>query len=483
MLETIKTLEAKARELEPGADDRKYLRNAVVDYSESFLEGLYARPAYTTHPEKAAGLLASPITEEPAEMQELIELIRTQVDDPGLCAAHRGHLGYIPGGGLYASALGDFLADIGNRYSGVFFAGPGAVRMENSMVRWLADLVGYPAQAAGTLLSGGSLANLTAIVAARDAMGIRSRDVERSAIYLTGQVHHCVHKAIRIAGLADAQIRTVRMDAHFRMDAHDLERKIKADKAAGIKPWLVVASAGTTDTGSVDPAEAIADLCEEHGIWFHVDAAYGGFFLLTDEGKKMLKGLDRSDSIVMDPHKGLFLPYGTGAVIVKNGEHLFQSHYYRAAYMQDAYAENEEMSPADLSPELTRHFRGLRMWMPLKLHGVAPFRAALQEKLLLARWFWEQLAGMPGWEVGPEPDLSVVLYRYVPRHGDANDFNLELVHRIHADGEVFLSSTTGAGVVYLRLAVLSFRTHLDTIQQAIEKLQHYAAQIEAEGGW
>ena len=164
-------------------------------------------------------------------------------------------------------------------------------------------------------------------MAARDAKGIRSRDIENSVIYLTAQVHHCVHKAIRIAGLADAHIRTVALDAHFRMDVRDLAAQVAADKAAGLRPWLVVASTATTDTGAVDPADQIADICAANDLWLHIDAAYGGFFLLTEEGKKIIRGIERSDSVVMDPHKGLFLPYGTDAVIIKNGEHLFNSHY------------------------------------------------------------------------------------------------------------------------------------------------------------
>lgn len=477
MLDKIKGLQQAAEGLEPGPEARAGLLNCVNGYAEEFYTGLYERKAYTTRPCNAAGLLEYPLSEGPADLNDLIGLIRENVDEPGLVPSHRGHLGYIPGGGLYASALGDYLADVGNRYSGIFFAGPGAVRMENMMVRWMADLIGYPETAAGTLLSGGSIANLTAIVTARDAHGIKAADIPNTVIYLTKQVHHCVQKAIRIAGLSEAKLHYVEMDGRFRMDVNDLRSKIEADKAEGRQPWLVVASAGTTDTGAVDPADQIADVCEAHGLWLHIDAAYGGFFILAEEGREVIKGLERSDSIVMDPHKGLFLPYGTGAVIVKNRELLFNSHYYRANYMQDTFDANEELSPADLSPELTRHFRGLRMWLPLQLHGVAAFRAALSEKIWLARWFREQLIEDPNWEVGPEPDLSVVLYRYLPKSGDANEFNLKLIQKIHEDGRVFLSSTTVNGKVFLRLAVLCFRTHLDTVELALEMLRQAAAGI------
>ena len=173
-----------------------------------------------------------------------------------------------------------------------------------------------------------------------------------------------------------------------------------------------------------------------------------------------MKGLDKAHSIVLDPHKGLFLPYGSGAVLVRDEEWLAQSQAYQADYMQDARTASGHYSPADLSLELTRPFRGLRFWLPLKLFGLAPFRSALAEKIWLARYFHQQLEDMPGWETGPYPELSVVTYRYIPEHGDADKFNRQLVAAVQADGKVFISSTLINGKFFLRLAVLHFRTHL-----------------------
>ncbi len=173
----------------------------------------------------------------------------------------------------------------------------------------------------------------------------------------------------------------------------------------------------------------------------------------------------------MDPHKGLFLPYGTGALIVKNGELLARSQHYEANYLQDAASSTEEISPADLSPELTRHFRGLRMWMPLILHGLGPFRAALEEKIQLCRYFYEELEKIPGMERGPYPELSVALYRYVPADEDPNDFNSRLLRAVQRDGRIFLSSTTIDDVYYLRLAVLCFRTHRRHVDLALRILR------------
>ncbi|MCK5411576.1 MAG: aminotransferase class I/II-fold pyridoxal phosphate-dependent enzyme [Gemmatimonadota bacterium] len=474
----IAELEAVARQLEPGPEGRELLRGPVVAHSESFYEGLDDALAYRVTEDKGSGLLDVPITEEGIGIDETLRIVREHVDRPGLNPASGGHMAYIPGGGVFTSSLGDYLADVGNHYSGVFFATPGAARLEGLLVRWMSDLVGYPETALGTLTSGGSIANLTGIVTARDAMGIHSRDVERSTIYLSGQVHHCVTKSLRLAGLGDAPVRYVPLDERYRMRADELARLVEEDRRAGLKPWLVVASSGTTDTGAVDPVDEIADVTESNGVWLHVDAAYGGFFLLSETGRALIQGLERSDSVVLDPHKGLFLPYGTGALLVREGELLARSQHYEAAYLQDALSSTEELSPADLSPELTRHFRGLRMWMPLVLHGLKPFRAALEEKIQLCRYFYEELERIPGMKRGPYPELSVALYRYVPRQGDPNEFNARLIREVREDGRVFLSSTRIDGVFYLRLAVLCFRTHRKHVDLALDVLREKIAKLE-----
>jgi glutamate/tyrosine decarboxylase-like PLP-dependent enzyme len=471
MLDTIRRLEQIALALEPAPGARAASRGAVVDYAEEFLSRIDELPAYVVTEDKGKGIFDSPIAEAPMPVGEAIELLRRHVDRPGLNPASGGHLGYIPGGGIYTSALGDYLADVMNRYAGVFFGSPGAVHLENMLLAWMAELIGYPKGYGGNLTSGGSIANLIGIVAARDSCLASSADIPRSAIYLTQQAHHSVDKAIRIAGLRECVLRHVPMDARYRLDAQSLARLMDEDARAGLRPWLVIASAGTTDTGAVDPLPAIGAVARSHGAWLHVDAAYGGFFILCEEGRKILSGLDQADSIVIDPHKGLFLPYGSGAVLVREGAKLRNSFWYQAAYLQDAFAASDDLSPADLSPELTKHFRGLRLWLPLKLHGLAPFRAAVEEKILLARYFYEEIRKVPGFEVGNAPDLSVVTYRYVPASGDANLFNERLVKEVHKDGRVFLSSTMLDGKFVLRLAVLSFRTHLRTIDLTIEVLK------------
>jgi len=231
----------------------------------------------------------------------------------------------------------------------------------------------------------------------------------------------------------------------------------------------VVASAGTTDVGAVDPLAEIGEIAKRNDLWYHIDAAYGGFFILTDVGKQKFRGLELSDSLIIDPHKGLFLPYGLGVVLVRNIEDLKRSFRFDANYMQDAFAGPDEVSPAELSPELTKHFRGLRLWLPLKLHGVGPFRACLEEKLLLAKYFYREVQKL-GFVSDLEPELSVVTYRYVPASGDADDFNKKLLEEVVKDGRVFISSTVLNGKYTLRFACLAFRTHLSIVDTLLEVL-------------
>ncbi|MEO7674444.1 MAG: pyridoxal-dependent decarboxylase, partial [Pyrinomonadaceae bacterium] len=329
------------------------------------------------------------------------------------------------------------------------------------------------------LTTSGSLANMIAIVTARDGRNIRSADVPRSVIYLSKQAHHSIDKAINVAGLAECIVRHVPLDEKYRMISSELAAQVEADKAAGLNPFLVVASAGTTDVGAIDPLVEIGTIAKQHGLWYHIDAAYGGFFILTDEGKEKLRGLELSDSVIIDPHKGLFLPYGLGVVLIKNADYLRYSNRFDAPYMQDAFRGTDELSPAELSPELTKHFRGLRLWLPLKLHGVPPFRACLEEKLLLAKYFYEAVQRL-GFESKIEPELSVVTYRWLPKSGDANIFNKQLLDAVVADGRVFISSTMLNGEFTLRFACLAFRTHLEIVDTLLSVLKEKVEILETD---
>lgn len=465
MIEKIQALERVARTLDPSATRRHQLWQQTQEYVEDFLHTLPTKKAYQQR--DCPQLAQLEIREEGRPFSEFLAVMAEEVDQAGINSTAGQHLGYIPGGALWASALGDLLAAVSNRYVGIFFASPGGVLLENQLIRWLCDLVGFPATAHGNLSSGGSIASLIALTTAREQHGIKSNHVRKAVIYSTAQMHHCITKAIHIAGLAECVQRIIPVNAAFQMDTAFLRKQIEEDLAVGLKPFLTIATAGTTDTGAIDPLEEIAIISRQYHLWYHIDAAYGGFFLLVEEMREQLRAMDQADSLVMDPHKGLFLPFGTGVVLIKDGQALIEAHTHQASYMIDAYGF-DEISPADCGPELTKHFRGLRMWLPLHLHGLATFRACLEEKLQLCRYFHHAIQQL-GFEVGPNPALSVTLFRYPGP--DPNAFNKSLVKAIHQDGRYFLSSTLIDGDIWIRCAVLNFRTHLAQIQGALEMIK------------
>lgn len=474
--ERIEELAVAGRPLDAGPRQREALWSAVgahvLDGLPELVEGAAYAPDEALDPELFA------IGETPAGIEDALGTIGV-VERSGINQTSGGHFAFIPGGGLFPSALGDLLADVANRYSGVHFGSPAATRMERSLVRWMADLVGFPASAGGDLTSGGSIAILEAVVTAREAFGIRSADVPRSVVYLTDQTHHATEKALRIAGLGECVVRRVALDDRFRMQPAALGQAVDADRAEGLRPWLVVATAGSTELGAVDPLDAIADVAAAQQLWLHVDAAYGGFFLLTGDGRRALAGVERADSVVMDPHKGLFLPFGSGALLVRDERQLAHAHRYSATYLSDAREAQGIFSPSDLSPELTRPFRGPRMWLPLKLLGLAPFRAALEEKLLLARYFHARISALPGFTALAPPDLSVVAFRCTPGSGDADAVNRRLAQAVNAGGRSVISGTTIGGAYTLRAAILHFRTHLEHVDALVDALAAEAAAISS----
>ncbi len=473
MKEQFERLKTLSRSLEPSPEQRASWNRAVVDHAEQFLTSLSQGPSFRATADEGKGILGSPLSEEPQDLEALLKMLAEHVEMPGVKLGSPGFLAFIPISTLYPAALGDYLAAVSNPFAGNFFASPGAVRLEHLLTRWMAEFVGYPKTSAGDLTSGGSLANLSAVVTAREATQLRSRDFERAVVYQTSQTHHSVAKALRIAGLGGCIQREILVDSAYRMQPELLDQTVQEDRQAGLMPWLVVATAGTTDTGAVDPLPAIAEIARHHGLWLHVDGAYGAMFALCETGKKALAGMADSDSLTLDPHKGLFMPCGSGAVLVKNGQHLLQAYRYEAHYMQDraALASLEEVSPSELSPELTRPFRGLRVWLSLKLIGLQAFRAALEEKLLLARYFYEKLRTTAGIEVGPSPDLSIVTFRCVPKTGDPDEYNQRILKAIDHAGRVFITSTRLNEQVWLRAAVLCATTHQEHIDLALDQIE------------
>lgn len=467
--------------LEPDRETLAAWLRAFEDAALGFLDRLpesHARGTLGPAGDAIAEETTRPIGEEPygGGAQELAALL-VRAADAALNTTGPGYLAYIPGGGLPATAVADLVGDLLNRYTGLVPAAPALTRLENDVLRWLTNEFGYGPGAGGLLTSGGSLSQLSAIITARHA---RFGDVAVPAdatAYTSSQAHRSVSKALRLAGHATSALRTVAVDARLRMDPAALDAAVRRDREDGRQPFLVVAAAGTTNTGAIDPLPALADVCAAHGLWLHVDGAYGGAFVLCPEGRTALAGIERADSITFDPHKGMFLPYGTGALLVKDGGALRRAHQDDAAYLQDLELDRSlAASPAEYGPELSRPFRGIRLWLPLMLHGARAFREALSEKLALARELHDGLVRQPGIEVLDEPQLSIVAFRARRGPGETlaawNARNEAWMDAINARGRVMVSSTlldTSEGPAFTpRACVLSFRTHRDRIAALLE---------------
>jgi len=472
LLRQIKALESTSASLEPSEETRSELLSKVNALANKFINTISTTASYSN----ASINNDLNIDLKGQSIDKILSFYNSEVATKGINAASGGHLGYIPGGGIYTSSLGDYLADVTNEYAGSAFASPGAVAIENALLNWMKSVFNFPSSAVGNLTSGGSIANLIGLTAARDKHEIKGEKIDRTVVYLSEQVHHCIHKALRIIGLGDIIIREIELDDKYRLKTGVLSNCIKLDKEQGLNPFLVIASAGTTDTGAIDPLLEIGQLCQSNNLWYHIDAAYGGFFMLVEKVKHLFEGIELADSLVVDPHKGLFLPYGIGAVIVKDKAAVMKSHYYMANYMQDTFDQNQMNSPMDFSPELTKHFRGMRMWLPLQLHGIAPFKACLEEKLLLVKYFRNQIV-KTGFKVGPEPDLSVSHF-WFPKEENQNEYNQNLMRLIMENGEIFFSSTTLKEKFVIRVAILSFRTKIATIDRAIKMLNQIRERID-----
>jgi aromatic-L-amino-acid decarboxylase len=452
------------------------------------IDGLDRAPAGGIDPSAwaaRAAEVAHGIAEEP--MPGGISAITSLLDraaEASLLAPGPGYLAYIPGGGLFGAALADLVADCLNRYTGMPAPAPALFRLEQDVLAWLCRCFGYGPEARAVFTPGGSAATMSAVVTARHRAFGDDGDFSRAVIYTSAQAHHSIAKAARLAGIPTRLLRRVPVDADFRMLPGALADAITEDRARGLRPFLVVAAGGTTNTGAVDPLPAIADIAAKHDLWLHVDGAYGGAFVLTAKGKARLAGIERADSIAFDPHKGLFLPYGTGCLLARDGAALHKAHHLAAEYLQDLGDSPPEVSwsPADLGPDLSRDFRGLRLWLPLMLHGARAFREALEEKLALADRFTAGLdrlhaMGVP-LEIVARPQLSLVAFRLARAAGEPlgawNERNRALLAAINREQRVHLSSTllaTDDGPAFtLRACVLSFRTHARHIDEALADL-------------
>ncbi len=458
--------------------DEAHMRHLVSTVMDRLMPILADLPTQPVHQPELAGAdelqaLIEPVPEQASNLDDLLKRLFSDCLPSSLNATSPGFMGYVPGGGLFHAAVADLLADTLNRYVGVSAVAGGFAQLEANVLRWFCQFMGLPQTAAGFLTSGGSLANWSAVVVARHHQ--LGEEFSRGTLYTSDQAHHCVAKAAKLAGIPSSNLRVLPCDEKQRLSLPHLQEAVTADRASGFTPFMLVVSAGTTNTGAVDPLDVCAEFAAEQGLWLHVDAAYGGFFRLTERGERGLHGIERADSIALDPHKTLFLPYGTGALLVREAAHLKAAHASTADYLPAASAHEDVWDFGDVSPELTRPFRGLRVWLPLRLHGVGVFREYLNEKLDLAAWLAQELSEIPQLELIAPPQLSILAFavRTPAGQSDAvrNEVTEALLRAVNARQRVMLTGTSVGGRFVIRVAIVSFRTHQVRIHMLLEDIK------------
>ncbi len=445
--------------LDPGSAVRQALGSEVLEFVDQWIERREQAPASWPDPDRhLVEALLRPPGADAQELAPLLELI-DQATNTGFDTANPGFLSYIPSGGLYTAALGALIGSITNQFTGGAHASPGMTALEESVVRWMTDLFGLPSSAGGVLVSGGSIANLIAVVTARSRLGDHFAD---GVIYTSTGTHHSIHKAARIAGISASRVRLIDVDQRLRLDPAALQQAMTKDAQRGLRPLMIVANAGTTDTGAIDPLSACAEIAAETGAWFHTDAAYGGFFQLTERGQERLDGIERADSITVDAHKSLFLPFGIGGLLMRDRSAVVDAHEGAGAYMQDI-SSGDLPHYMEMGPELTRPNRGVQVWLSLQLHGVERFRVELDRMLDLTTSAAEHLEAIPGIEFADTPQLTVVAFRAA----SGDDQTRTLLDVLLDSREVHVSSTTIDGDLYVRFAFLSQHTTSEIVERAI----------------
>ena len=448
--------------LELSCGQRSKLAGAAVQALEHVLQQRSRSPIFAPTPRELIDQALEPPSEQGTDLQRALDRFCAAAAC-GWNKSHPGELGYIPSDGLFSGAVAAFLAAGVHAFTGASFQSPALVAIEESVNRWLAGLFGLPRETEGILLSGGSMANQTAIICARQ----RGFDPEHSRAYLSEQTHHSIHKALKLCGIPEHCVSSVRTTSESAMDVDALSNQIERDIAAGHRPWLIVGTAGSTDTGAVDDLEALARICATVDAWLHVDAAYGGMFMLTQRGAARMRGIELVDSLTVDAHKGLMLPYGVAALLVRRSGALAAAHVGYGNYMRDVPQTPDLPNYFDRGPEMTRPYRGLLVWLPLQLHGIDAFRKSLDRSLDLASEAARALRSIAGISVLMDPVLSIVAFRALSGDAMTEAIGAEL----NGSGRLHVSSTRLNELTYIRLAFLNSTTssvEIDCVRQIVE---------------
>ncbi len=463
--------------LEIDPEEMRRLGYAAVDRIVAEFRRQDAGPAWSMiSREDGEALLREPLPETGTPLDALMERVDRDVFGHRARVAHRRFFAFVPGSPTYVSMLGDILTAGFNPFVGTWLGGSGPSMLELVVMDWFREMVGLPEGAGGLLTSGGSAATLIALTAAREAK--LGSDASGGVLYAADQTHACVERAAKIAAIP--HYRKITADAGFRMDMAALEAAVTRDRAAGLRPFAVTANAGTTNTGSVDPLSAIADFCRRENLWLHIDAAYGGFATLTDRGREALRGIDRGDSWVLDPHKWLYQGIECGSVMVARPEDLRAAFRVRPDYMLDVDRGGERVNFADYGYQLSRTSRAVKVWLSLKHHGVAEFRKVVDRMLSLAVFAEERLRHCGDFEILSPARLGIVCFRLTrPGLSEAvlEEWNDAAQAAVNDSGYAFLSSTRLAGRYTLRMCIMARTTEEADVAGVIERLREEGARL------
>jgi len=463
--------------LDIGRDEA--LSSAVAIVSDAWRGFDHFRVGQPPVDEKLRELLQRPLPERGTPTPEAIADAAVALDE-SIAQPRPRYFAFIGSSGLEIGVIADALASCYDVNLAVW-AGA-ASEVEVQAVRWAGELVGFPAEA-GSFTSGGTVSNLTALTAARERAlpGARHDGLSgrRLALYCSAEVHYSVVRAAELLGIGSSWVRALPIDGRRRLRPEAVEAAIDADRAAGIVPVAVVATAGTTLTGAVDPIDALADVCAGRDVWLHVDGAYGLPAARSPSAASLFRGLERADSATIDAHKWLYLPKACGIVLVRRRSDLEFALGHEGGYLPH---DREELHAADLTLEYSRPFRALKLWLALRVHGAEAFRSAIERNLAQARLLYRSISGAKDLEPLPhEPQLSVVPFRHVPAGvTDLDAHNLELVRRLQEGGEFWVAHAHIDGRIYVRPCLVNFRTTDEDVLAFVDHAERVGREIEGE---
>lgn len=473
---------ADPEKLQLSPEAMRALGYRVVDMLVDHYTGIADRPV-GRQAERAEmeALLREPAPEEGADPLALLTSLERDVFGNVMQLIHPRFFAYISGPANFTSVMAETLAAGFNPFMGTWIASAGATQLELVTVDWLRVVMGLPDTAGGLFVSGGSAANLTALHTARHAR--LGGDMNGAVAYCSDQTHASIDKAFKVLGFAREQLVRLPSGDDCRMDMAALRARVAADRAAGKRPFCVIANAGTTNTGAIDPLPELAEFCRAESLWLHADGAYGASAMLCDKGRALLRGLESVDSLSVDPHKWMFQPYEIGCVLVRDRRLLRQAFEIRADYMQNVSDDEERPNFCDHGIQLTRNFRALKLWFSIKTFGMKSFRAAVTHGMAMAEHAESLLRAMPDWEVCTAAQLALLSYRFAPAGlsaGRLDEINRALVDASQRDGFVFVSSTNHKGRTVLRLNTINPNTTPDDIRDSLNRLDTLARTIATQ---